>query len=419
MPIIDQGYQHWQGSLSGHAWRWLAITRQGVRAHLRSWLVRLLLLAAWVPAVALTAAVAVWGLLEQRATSVLTFLNRLLPAALVEEPEAYRQAVWTIAWSFFFKVELFIVLFLALLVGQGLISRDLRFNALPLYLSRPVRRIDYFLGKLGIIGFFVAAVVFVPATIAYVLGVCFSLDLSVIRDTHKLLWGSLAYSAAITLSAGTLMLALSSLSRRSLYVGLLWIGFWLVGASVSGILVGIQAASINQDVINRGMSAWASEHPPPEGIQMFGPWPSFRPVPGGRGRGGGRGMSPEQERWYQEWSQELNRLQAEAEKTHHEASRRDWRPLCSYGNSLGRMGDLFLNTDGAWVVIGKAVERPRAFLGGRRGGVPTAAGGGERLFADRMVWQYPWWWSASVLVGLLGLSVWILSSRVKSLDRLR
>ena len=31
MPIFDQGYQHWQGTLSGHAWRWLTITRHGVR----------------------------------------------------------------------------------------------------------------------------------------------------------------------------------------------------------------------------------------------------------------------------------------------------------------------------------------------------------------------------------------------------
>ena len=31
MPIIDQGYQHWSGELSGHAWRWLAIARHGVR----------------------------------------------------------------------------------------------------------------------------------------------------------------------------------------------------------------------------------------------------------------------------------------------------------------------------------------------------------------------------------------------------
>ena len=31
MPIFDQGYQHWSGKLWGHGWRWLAITRHGVR----------------------------------------------------------------------------------------------------------------------------------------------------------------------------------------------------------------------------------------------------------------------------------------------------------------------------------------------------------------------------------------------------
>ena len=36
MPIFDQGYQHWKGTLSGHAWRWLAITRQGLRGQLKS-----------------------------------------------------------------------------------------------------------------------------------------------------------------------------------------------------------------------------------------------------------------------------------------------------------------------------------------------------------------------------------------------
>jgi hypothetical protein len=55
-------------------------------------------------------------------------------------------------------------------------------------------------------------------------------------------------------------------------------------------------------------------------------------------------------------------------------------------------------------------------LGGR-GGVPAPAN--ERRLADEMVPQYPWIWSAGVLAGLLGLSVWTLSTRIKSLDRLK
>ena len=52
MPIFDQGYQHWQGHLSGHGRRWLTVARHGVRAQLQSRIVRLLLLVAWLPALA-------------------------------------------------------------------------------------------------------------------------------------------------------------------------------------------------------------------------------------------------------------------------------------------------------------------------------------------------------------------------------
>jgi hypothetical protein len=41
------------------------------------------------------------------------------------------------------------------------------------------------------------------------------------------------------------------------------------------------------------------------------------------------------------------------------------------------------------------------------------------MLADRMVWQYPWKWSAAVLGGLWLVSVLVLTTRVKSLDRLK
>ena len=44
MPIFDQGYQHWSGELTGHGWRWLAITRHGVRIGMKNRLLRIALL---------------------------------------------------------------------------------------------------------------------------------------------------------------------------------------------------------------------------------------------------------------------------------------------------------------------------------------------------------------------------------------
>src|SRR5262249_61667005 len=109
----------------------------------------LLLFVAGLPALAPVAFLALWGLLEQQAESVITFLQRLLPPEVIAQPRNYRSAVWTVAYSYFFKAELVCSLFLVLVVGPNLVSRDLRFNALPLYFSRPLRRIASFLLKLA------------------------------------------------------------------------------------------------------------------------------------------------------------------------------------------------------------------------------------------------------------------------------
>jgi hypothetical protein len=414
MPIFDQGYQHWKGQLSGHAWRWLAIVRNGVRVQQKNLLLRLLLLMAWVPAMALIGVVAVWGLIEQQSESVLGLARAVLPADIVLDPHAYRAAVWTVAYSFFFKTEMVFIMLLVVLAGPGLISRDLRFNALPLYFSRSLTRLDYLLGKLGVIGALVAAVAVVPAVVAYLVGVCFSLDLGVVRDTYPLLLGSVAYGLVISLSVGTLILALSSFSRRSLYVGIAWAGLWLISGTVSSILVEVHRESVRREAVESELARWVEKNPPPAGVQMQGNYPGFGPRQGG-------GRDREAERWRQAWMQAYQQADAEAEPRRAEAMRSDWRPLCSYVGNLERIGDRLLDTEHAWVTFGRAAERSRQALQGRFG-----PGGGrgrqpanEHRLADQMVPQYPWVWSAGVLAGLLGLSTWTLNRRVKTLDRLK
>lgn len=410
MPIFDQGYQHWDGVRSGHFWRWWTITRNGVRAQLRSRLVRLFLIGAYLPALALIAVLAVWGLLEQQAQSVLSFLNRLLPAEMIAQPQHYRVAVWTIAYSFFFKAELFISMLMILLIGPNLISRDLRFNALPLYFSRPLRRFDYLFGKFGVIGSFVGGVVIVPAIFAYILGVGFSFQLDVIQQTYPLLGSSIVYGLIIMVSAGTFMLALSSLSRRSLYVGMTWMGFWIVTTTVAGLLTVIHRETLFAQFRNEELTTWRQENPPP--------------------KGGFQEHRAEWEKYHRAQFQVYSKAQVRGEAAWAEVAVRDWRPILSYASNLDRLADLLLDTDSAWVTIGREVERPRRFVG------PMMALGmnprdrarvaalfeqpiNERRLANQLVPQYPWYWSAGVLAGLLVLSLWVLTFRIQSLDRLK
>ncbi len=399
MPIFDQGYQHWKGSLSSRAWRWLTIARQGLRVQLKGsiTIIRILLLLALIPALILVVVLALWGLFEQGSQTIISLLQPILPQGIAADPHAYRHAVWTIAYSIFFKVEIFYIMLLVVVSGPNLISRDLRFNALPLYFSRPLTRWDYFLGKLGVIAAIVAAVAVAPAAAAYVLGVCFSLDLSVIRDTWRLLPASILYGLIIVVSAGTIMLALSSLSRRSLYVGIAWVGLWVISTAVSGVLSGIQHMAmfraIWQEEIARGKYVPPDAGPP----------------------------DPDDERSYRgPTGQIMQRVQERMAQAEAEAAPTNWRPLFSYTANLQRLGEALLNADAAWVEVGKALQVPRAALkplliGPQAKPAPV----NNRQLADQLVPQYPWIWSAGVLAALFGLSLWTLSTRVKTLDRLR
>jgi ABC-type transport system involved in multi-copper enzyme maturation permease subunit len=424
MPIFDQGYQHWTGTLAGHRWRWLAVARHGVRTLRKSWVVRVMVFVAWLPALALVAALTLWGLLEQQLAGVVEFLQRIFPPDVVASPREFRSAVWTVAYSYFFKAELVCAVFLVLTVGPSLVSRDLRFNALPLYLSRPVRRVDYFAGKLGVIAYFLLATLIAPGVAAYLLGLAFSLDLGVVADTHRVLWASLGYGLVVVLSAGTLMLALSSLSRRSVYVGLAWAGLILLGHTVSSILVSVGAEADRREIVQTGIKQWVEKNPPPPGVEMSGPYPMGR-----FSRSGGpekeKPQTPDEkarERWMNDWNRAYNGLQYDVDTRQAERSRTDWRPLLSYTNNLDRMGDWLLDTDSAWLTLGRAIERPQAMaapLARTQGVELSSAPVNDRRLADRLTWQYPWYWSAAVLGGVWLVSVLILTRRVKSLDRLK
>lgn len=433
MPIFDQGYQHWQGPLSGRLRRWLTIARHGVRVQRNNRILRLFLLFAWLPAIGLIFAMVLWGFVERKVPGVLAALS-WLPDDLRQDPHAYRATAWTLAYWIFFRVELFFIMLLVAIAGPGLISQDLRFNALPLYFARPLTRLDYFLGKLGVIGALVAFIAVGPAVFAYVVGLLFCLDLSVLKDTYPILLASVAYGLIVTLSAGMLILAMSSLTRRSLYVGITWAGMWIISYTVGEILTDIHRDSVRREILTAEMNRWIEKHPPPPGTQ-------FRKLPNGEdyprfqanpktGKMQLAGLRPEHqragERWAQAWTQATGQAGYTAQQELNKAMRGDWRPMCSYVFNLERMADQLLDTDTAWVSIGRAIERSRraAFERGFRPGpfqrgqlTPPASD--ERQLADVIVPQYPWWWSAGVLAALLGLSTWILTFRVKSLDRLR
>src|SRR5207249_1841369 len=81
----------------------------------------------------------------------------------------------------------------------------------------------------------------------------------------------------------------------------------------------------------------------------------------------------------------------------------DWCPIASYTENLLRICRQLLDTRSAWQPLAKFFP----------------ANGRTQMLAALSGVSYPWYWSALILASLFGISLWVLSLRVKSLDRLK
>jgi hypothetical protein len=86
-----------------------------------------------------------------------------------------------------------------------------------------------------------------------------------------------------------------------------------------------------------------------------------------------------------------------------EAAKSDWRPLVSYTANLHRVGERLLQTNAAWERLSQL----------------SPVGQRSQILVQMMGNQYPWYWSAGVLIAVFLVSACILRFSVKSLDRLK
>jgi ABC-2 type transport system permease protein len=132
--------------------------------------------------------------------------------------------------------QAFFTMFIAIFGGAGLIANDLRTGAILVYLSRPLTRRDYVLGKLGVLLILNLAVTLAPALALYAVALALAPELF---WKWELAWigpAVVIQSMAIALVMGLVTLAISALSRSARVAGLSFFGL-LVGLEVvRGIL---------------------------------------------------------------------------------------------------------------------------------------------------------------------------------------
>jgi ABC-2 type transport system permease protein len=153
MAVYEQTYKPYDGKLTPEWSRFLIIPRHAFRGVFNSKLFTAFYVICFLP------------LLVE---AILIYLHHNITALAIMNLNA-RQLI-PIDGSFFqyfVNIQGGFAFFVALLVGPPLVSRDLRNNALPLYLCRPFSRTEYVMGKMSVLLILLSGMTWVPQLLMF------------------------------------------------------------------------------------------------------------------------------------------------------------------------------------------------------------------------------------------------------------
>jgi ABC-type transport system involved in multi-copper enzyme maturation permease subunit len=128
-------------------------------------------------------------------------------------------------------------------VGASLIAADRRANALQIYLSKPLLRMEYIGGKLAILATFLVFVTVVPGLLLILLQVMFAGNLEFLKANLHVIPAVVLASLVRVAVASFTMLALSSLSKSTRYVSILYAGVIFFTEAIYGVMRVITGSS--------------------------------------------------------------------------------------------------------------------------------------------------------------------------------
>jgi ABC-type transport system involved in multi-copper enzyme maturation permease subunit len=214
VPIHDQSYRRYAGSKEAPGRAWSVIAIAGIRAMLRRRMFLGLLLFAWIPFIV-------------RAVQIYVAANFPQASMLAPTADTFRE---------FIDQQGVFVFFVTIYVGAGLIANDRRANALQIYLSKPLMRAEYIAGKFATLATFLLLVTWLPGILHLVLQILFAGSFTFARQNAFLFPAITVASFLQVIVASFAMLALSSLSKSSRYVGILYAGAMFFSEAVFAVL---------------------------------------------------------------------------------------------------------------------------------------------------------------------------------------
>ncbi len=153
MAVYEHTYKQYLGKLTPEWSRFLVIPRHAFRDVFKSKLFTAFFAVCFIP------------LLVE---AILIYLHHNVNALAILQVNV-RELIPIDASFFqtFVNVQATFAFFVTLLVGPPLVARDLRNNALPLFLCRPFSRTEYVLGKMSVLLILLSAITWIPQLVLF------------------------------------------------------------------------------------------------------------------------------------------------------------------------------------------------------------------------------------------------------------
>jgi ABC-2 type transport system permease protein len=218
MPIYEQSYRRWEARGPLRSVRFWPITREALALILAKRAFLGLLVLVWLP-----------------------FVFRVIQVYVVTRfPEAGRLLpVDGRLFGEFLNQQVGLTLLLSIFGGAGLIANDLRTGAILVYLSRPLTRRDYVIGKLSVLMLLNYSATLAPGLALYAISLALAPELFLKWSLAWIAPMILLHATILSLAVSLVALAISSLSRSARVSGLAFTGVIVGLEIVRGVLVGI------------------------------------------------------------------------------------------------------------------------------------------------------------------------------------
>jgi len=172
-----------------------------------------------------------FGAMPVKMSELTKFLDKL---NLNGSPHTFGNFIW---------FEGYVAMIVLALAGAVLVGNDFQYGSLPFYLSKPIGRRHYVLGKMLGIGAFINLLTTIPALLLFIQAGLLNDWQSYYIDNYLLLLGILGYGLLLTVVLSLLLVATAVWVRRTVPLIMIWSGLFVLCHRVANFLVEVQNLS--------------------------------------------------------------------------------------------------------------------------------------------------------------------------------